>query len=358
MYGILGNISLERATIHRYVLTMFVSTENDGPSHLGWVKDPQSLQGLVKARPDPAEHPQIVGRYNVRPKGGRDRNRNGPWLFCCHCQAHTHWEGYILAAPGGRHFLIGSKCGPLHYGADRFAVARRRFKEIEDRESLQQRGVYMLSLAQKAAYELEALTSSEGLAAVETISELIRRASPDMFTRLYSSVLGDEPLKAYTMVRGTKGAMEPALRSVGRLEGASIISCQARTAAREMMTALEALQRITPAQWAVEEIRSLLQIIRAVERSATILLDERRALLKAHIFFSVRNRRRLEQWASPLRKFIHLDVSSGTLVISDTRSKAGTIEVAPLAAITLPRLKNCELISKSTDTSVRPARSA
>lgn len=331
---------------------MFVHATAADQVHFGWVKDPQLVSGLVQEKPDPADNPRIVGRYNVRPKGGREKNRNGPWLFCAHCQAHTHWEGYVLAGKDGKHFLIGSKCGPLHYGADRFAIARRKFKEIEDWESLQRRAKYILSLSDQAISELEALISSQGFAAVETVSDQIQQASPDMFARLFSTVLGGEPLRAYTMVRGTKGKMEPALRSVGRLEGTAVISSHVRTATREMVVALEALHQISAAELIAADVSSLLKIIRAVERPASSILDERKTLLKAHEFFGNRNRKRLEQWASPFKRFIHLDASAGALVISDTRSKAGTVEVPPLARIGLPRLKYCELISKSADNAV------
>jgi len=340
------NIALEETLIHGYVHKMFASPDNNEQAHLGWVKNPQKLPGLVREKPNASEHPRIVGRYNVRPKGGRDRNRNGPWLFCNHCQQAKHWEGYVLSAPDGKRFLIGSECGPLHYGAKRFTAARNAFKQIEERDSLRRRGAYLHSIAGQIAKEAQALITSEGLAAAEEASRLIQLASPDMFARLHSTVLTGEPLTTFTMVRGTSGKMEPAQRSIGRLEGAAVISCHVRTEARAMLVALQALESITAQDWEEREPSALLDIIRAVERAATKILLERRNLLKAADFFSGRNRRRLEQWGAPLRRFIYLDISGDVMVISDTRSKSGTVQIQPLDRISLPRLRCCEIIDR------------
>ncbi|MDB5686486.1 MAG: hypothetical protein JWR77_1075, partial [Rhizorhabdus sp.] len=71
------------------------------------IADPMALEGLSRARPDATIAPVIVGEYH-RPK-------TDPAIWCCHCQAHRPWNGFVIENGTGSRYLIGSPCGPKYY---------------------------------------------------------------------------------------------------------------------------------------------------------------------------------------------------------------------------------------------------
>src|SRR5690348_10142112 len=85
------------------------------------IDDPLSMPNLCMDKPPAELTPEIVGEYHLPESHGL--------VWCCHCQGHHHRNGFVVTNATGLHYLLGSKCGPDHYGFEfRFAISNQKAK--------------------------------------------------------------------------------------------------------------------------------------------------------------------------------------------------------------------------------------
>lgn len=98
------------------------------------VENPEMEDNIVATIPDTNELPTIVADYNMRPEGGKNiPDFHETYIWCAHCNAKTHWNGYIARLQNGTGFLVGKDCGKKHYGID-FDEVEKVFKAQKDRQ--------------------------------------------------------------------------------------------------------------------------------------------------------------------------------------------------------------------------------
>lgn len=140
------------------------------------VDDPASLPNLSSERPDPELAPVVVGDYHLP-------TTSEP-LRCCHCKQHTrHWNGFVITNETGQNYLIGSSCGPLHYGVS-FTHAKQDFKGEKDRQFQLKQIASILVNAEQLKSSAAAAAASEAVSSVLNKQRELKSASPDMVGRL------------------------------------------------------------------------------------------------------------------------------------------------------------------------------
>jgi hypothetical protein len=151
-------------------------------------EDPErSIAHLNRDRPDPSADPTIIGYYSERPRGGRAANPDAPYVWCCHCQRPTHWDGFVVRDGTGQTFIIGNECGRRHYGAS-FEVVERRFNEERVRKAVLTQWSRMAARAAELERALEGLAVDPYLALHDLKQRELQDASPGAFIRLRNAV--------------------------------------------------------------------------------------------------------------------------------------------------------------------------
>lgn len=306
-------------------------------THLGWVKDPEALAGLIRTRPDADQHPVIVGRYDRTPKGGRKDNENGPWIWCCHCQASTHWNGFVVTDDAGTHFLIGQDCGAKHYGGERFRAAKRQFESIENARYISERLFAIRDLSTSVEGEITTLLASAELAAIDKKRAEIQAASSQAADRLVTYAKAGLSLTAHERARGVRGAGFISA-NIGPLEGPALIFSDVRARCTELKQAVVSAVAVTKDEDASAKDQKV--AVDLVENAARDVLRAVVALSQAHRFFLKRNQRRLARWSTAWVKFFTFLNDDDNLVIIDTEK--GTRTIAPLDQQRFPTLKSCK----------------
>lgn len=145
--------------------------------------DPEGIAGLCKDRPDEALEPEIIGYYQLRPSGGRIANPDAPFIWCCHCQKPTHWDGRVLRDNSEKTYIIGADCGRLHYG-DKFIAIDRMFGERIARQSLLERWSRVLQLREQMLSELAGVFRDPIWQSIDLKRQELHRLAPDLVFRL------------------------------------------------------------------------------------------------------------------------------------------------------------------------------
>ena len=313
------------------------------------VHDPMAVENLSSAKPDPYLTPEILGEYDITPAGGRAANPDGPWVWCSHCQAARHWRGFVITNATNARHLIGSTCGPVHYGVT-FAGARNAYTERARRKSLLHQVARYCASAAAMCEASEQLLKGEELKALDRKREELRKAAPDAFLRLATYASNDSELDEQLQVRDFAAEQRrdervnskskgPAIfkelrRGIGRVQGKALL----RTAddVREWLlrtkNAVLAIERLRDLGTDELKTKQLADAVRSVDRAietASARIEECR---HAHEFFSEANLLRLERWSASHSGF-RLSADGDKLRVADRR--AGRSEVEPLRPLLL-----------------------
>lgn len=302
------------------------------PLHIGWVNNPEAVAGLSRARPDPEQHPVLVGEYNVRPNGGRKNNPDGPRTWCCHCQGARHWHGFVVADDEGRYFLIGRHCGAKHYGADRFRAAKRSFDAIEVQRAQDRRLIAIAESANAIINEVQTLLASPELAAIEAKRQELENASPQAAERLATLARSGLSLTTHEQLRG--GGFVSV--DLGQVEGASLIYSDIRFCCRNLLEAMTCAAILPQSAERQEKANSLKRLDECLRST----LEASENCAQAHRFFLRRNLVRLSRWSVPMRRFYTLSVDGKNLVVQD--AARGVASVTPLMTRRMPPLAACK----------------
>lgn len=120
------------------------------------IDDPERLTGLLDRLPDDAEVAEILGHYDVTPKGGRAFG-NRAFVHCAHCHGARHWRGYAIKLTDSRLALVGVDCGEKQFGLD-FKTLENAFQSDQARKSALERLLSAKELLPALLAELDALS--------------------------------------------------------------------------------------------------------------------------------------------------------------------------------------------------------
>lgn len=302
------------------------------------IEDPMAVDRLCRDRPDQELEPAIVGEYHLP--------TSDPAVWCCHCQGHRHWNGFVVENSTEYRYLIGSHCGPKHYELN-FAQAKNRHSDLVHRKGALERIDRLVAIADTTHAACAANLHSEGLALIDRKRAELGRASSLALSLLSSSVQTDTPLSEMVSVRDLDaerrrdeglpaGQSGPPIytqqsRSLGMITGAGLVR---RRDCRDHLLALQAALRETVQlrRVSTEEVATsaLVKAARSAEErwaEAEAAITEAEA---APMFFVRDNLARLERWAASHR---NLDIRSdgSDLIVESQR-------IPPLDAIHLDRL--------------------
>ena len=301
------------------------------------VADPENLAGVSSSRPQ-SRTANIVGIYDVTPTGGKKANPNGPWLWCSECQEKNHWNGYIVEGSDGNLHLIGQVCGRLHYGADAFADAKRRFQSKEQNAKTIARFKSFKKRTSDIVGEIDAFIISEPYLQLVRKRRELATASPDLVSRLTSLV--DNVLYAHEKVKGQNGHIGFEKKAVGTLGGRALISGDFDHSISLVREALASLKECDIDYMTMAEVRAKNKLI---GDCLSKLLSTHNQLATCYQFFSAANLKRLSRWSKPLAKFCLVEIGEdGSLNLSS--EKNGLAVIAPLDRHLFAKLKTIESV--------------
>jgi hypothetical protein len=308
------------------------------------IDDPLSLPNLSLDRPSPDLTPEIVGEYHLP--------SSHDLVWCCHCQSHSHRNGFAVANSTGHHYLLGSECGPKHYGLS-FVFAARDHKQKVKRKGIldRMRAIWASAPAVKAT--IAEVLHSEGLRLIDQKREELRRASDSAFSALSISVKTEMPLYETVSVRDVAAEQRrdeqlpedqtggPIYRSermsLGRVSGAALLresgDCRdLLVVLRRQIEAVEAFRKEVTDAYSIPQLMKAVRTAEEAWQAAQDAIDEAQV---ADAFFSGGNLNRLERWSADNRYF-KLIADGENLIVSDAQSRQTTI--LPLPRISLPKL--------------------
>lgn len=274
------------------------------------IEDPLGIENLSRARPDASLQPIIIGEYH--------RQTTEQAIWCCHCQAHRHWNGFVIENGTGNRYVIGSHCGPKHYELS-FASARRQHTDLKQRQGLGRRLTEILRMDAELLGSIAHLLHSEGLRQIDTARAVIKKVAGDMFFRLQSIAMTGASLNESVRVRdyaaearrpaGGKRDESPIYsfenRSLGALDGAALLI--ERGDCRDKLLALrQALLEARKAQTQGTDsivTADLKKIVTACEEAHSRAEQAISLARRAPAFFSDENVSRLERWSEQFDAF-------------------------------------------------------
>lgn len=340
-----GGGGSDRGSFRRYTDEQLASAEFR-------FRDPLAVENLCRDRPNPELEPEILGDYDLTPPGGKAANPEAPWIWCSHCQGARHWRGFVITNATGLRYLIGSRCGPLHYGAT-FTGAQNAFTDRSRRADLVRRLGRIAAAAEAVCAAADQILHSPELRRLDEKREELRRASPNAFVRLASSVQSGMPLQEVVKVRnfeaeaerddreGLKQPGPPLYRderqSLGHLDGSALL--RTRGDCRDRLVALKAAiaAAVRLRNQGTDEVAT--NVLRKAVTSAEDALQAGLGAIgeaeNAHAFFSARNMMRLERWAGVHRDFSMIAEGGGLRIRTQHE---GTRLVSALEPMRLPDL--------------------
>jgi hypothetical protein len=143
-------------------------------------EDPMAVERVTLARPDPDLKPQILFEFH--------RATTDERVWCCHCQAHRPWNGFVIENETGNRYLIGSTCGPKYYELS-FAQARRQHEELKQRKGLKLRHDVMIAAVEETLAAIHDILHSDGLRALDAVKARFSKYGGDAYFRLSSIAL-------------------------------------------------------------------------------------------------------------------------------------------------------------------------
>lgn len=301
------------------------------------IDDPRALPNLSATPPDPDWVLQLAGEYHL--------HKNDPGLRCSYCPTHTiHRNGFVLAREDA-HYVLGSTCGPKHFGLS-FNASKRELNEQKDRQSFLRRLRAIAAHSDDLIAAYNAILFSSGLRALDAARKELAQASPNLAADLRGSVNAGFALYEFVKIRDFRAeANRPDdskapiytedRQSLGNLEGTALVSTpDPRTIIHKAKAAILHVTTFIKA----DTNGHLTSRLRAEYRTIEELHSEAQRTVvdcnAAHLFFSTRNRERLARWSDrrPLDKFI--EASSAIIV----QNKKGRHQLQPIEPLNLPRL--------------------
>jgi len=308
------------------------------------IDDPLSMPNLCRDKPPADLAPEIVGEYHL--PTGTD------FIWCCHCQGHHHLNGFVITNETGRHYLLGSDCGPKHYDLS-FKLARRTHQLKVRRRGVLDRLNAIVAMAPVVKATIQEILHSEELRLVNAKREELRRASESAYSSLATAVMTGMPLQEFVRVRDvaaeqTRDArlpgdetgppiytMEP--HSLGRVAGGGML--RDRGDCRDHLLALKgSIERVLAIHRDVTDnfnIHALTNAVRETEGAWDAARDAITEVEFADAFFTEGNLNRLERWSADNRYF-KLFGDGQRLIVMNQAGKQTIIE--PLAPVTLAKL--------------------
>lgn len=308
------------------------------------IDDPLATPRLSTAKPSAELTPSIVGEYHF--------SDEHPKLWCCHCQGHRHRNGFVITNETGSHHMLGSKCGPDHYGLS-FTLAKQDHKAKVQRKGVLERLHAICEIADLVLAAIQEVARSEGLRLVDQKREELRRASDSAFKALANSVRSSSPLHEVVQVRDLDAERRrdeqlpddkvgpPIYRDermpIGRVAGVAIVRDRddCRDCILSLKAAIIAVQKLRRDDTNKHKVQALLKAVRTAEEaweSAQASIVEAEG---APAFFSPENLDRLERWTAGNRYF-RLMRDGRNLRVNERDMQERLIERMP--SISLPRL--------------------
>ena len=274
------------------------------------IDEPLSIPNLCLEKPPPDLPPEIVGEYHLA--------AGNEFIWCCHCQGHHHLNGFVITNATGRHYLLGSDCGPKHYYLS-FKLARRHHKEKVRRRGVLDRLNAIVATAPVVRATIREVLHSEGLRLLGQKQAELKQASESAFSSLATSVATGMPLNEFVSVRdiaaeqqrdaqlpGDKTGppiyrMEP--HSLGRVAGTALL--RERGDCRDELLALQgAIDRVLALHREITDnfsVRALTKAVREAEAAWQAGQDAINEVEFANAFFLDGNLNRLERWSAENR---------------------------------------------------------
>lgn len=268
------------------------------------IQDPFALGRLSSGRPLSEQEFVILGEYH--------QPETADLMWCSHCQAHRHRNGFVIEVNGETRHLIGSHCGQAHYGAS-FSAARAGHSELRSRQSVLGRLRLILDVSDELLKATRAVMRSPALELVASKRAEFDSARGDLAFRLASAVIAGgfvEEVKvrnyAAEQRRGREGPpiYTTERRGIGPVEGEALFRGDF---CRDSLLALqEALSQIArDARGGTDRLSTLklTNLVRKVEEAWDRASEDCEKLRDAPRFFSPSNLDRLLRWAAQFNSF-------------------------------------------------------
>lgn len=308
------------------------------------IDEPLATPRLSLEKPSADLKPAIVGEYHL--------SKDHPRLWCCHCQGHRHHNGFVITNEGGSNYLIGSKCGPDHYGLS-FSFAQQEHKANVQRKGVLERLAAICATADAVNASIHEILHSDGLRLIDQKREELRRASDSAFSALAVSMRTGSTLYEMVQVRDVDAERRrdeqlppdksgpPLYRDermpIGRVATTAVLreKDDCRDHLLSLRAAIEAVARMRHADTNKQSLQALTKAVKIAEQAwdaAQVSIIEAE---NAPAFFSRENLDRLERWTAENRYYRLTRDGSGLLVKNrDTAER----RIRPLPPIVLSRL--------------------
>lgn len=312
------------------------------------IDDPLATARLSLEKPSADLTPTIVGEYHI--------SKDHPRLWCCHCQGHRHHNGFVITNEGGFNYLIGSKCGPDHYGLS-FSFAQRDHKAKVQRKGVLERLAAICTAADAVNASIREILHSDGLRLVDQKREELRRASDSAFSALAVSVRTGSMLYEMVQVRDLEAERRrdeqlppdksgpPIYRDermpIGRVAGAAIVreKDDCRDHLLSLKAAIEAVVRIRNADTNKQSLQALTKAVKVAEHAWDAAQESIIEAESAPAFFSAENLERLERWTAENRYYRLTRDGSDLLVKNRDTAELRIGELPPIRLARLPSVR-------------------
>lgn len=312
------------------------------------IDDPLATPRLSLEKPSADLTPAIVGEYHL--------SKDHPRLWCCHCQGHRHHNGFVITNEGGANYLIGSKCGPDHYGLS-FSFAQREHKAKVQRKGVLERLAAICAAADTVNASIREILHSNGLRIVDQKREELRRASASAFSALAVSVRTGSMLYETVEVRDLEGERRrdeqlppdksgpPLYRDermpIGRVVGTAVLRDKddCRDHILSLRAAIEAVVRLRNADTNKQSLQTLTKAVKVAEQAWDAAQESIIEAENAPAFFSADNLERLERWSAENR-YYRLTRDNRNLLVKNRDSNERLVEALPPISLSrLPSMK-------------------
>lgn len=301
------------------------------------------VENLSRERPDPDLSPSIIGEYH-RPK------TESP-IWCCHCQGHRHWNGFVIENQTGFRYVIGSHCGPKHYDLS-FAAARRQHKDLKQRQGLFHRLSAILAADSELEQHIQQILQSEGLRRVDEVRLAIKKAAGDAFFRLQPIASTGRSLTQSVRVRdyaaeamrsaNAKNDEAPIYtfenQQIGVLEGAGLLieNGDCRDALIALRAAMSDARKAGSSATDSIPTNQLQKIVKKCEEAHAQAQKAISLARRAPAFFSNENILRLERWSEQFDSFSIRHIDSGMEIVPKQGSPVTIVSLTAVELIDLP----------------------
>lgn len=307
------------------------------------IEHPMLVENLSRERPDPNLTPSIIGEYH------RPKTEDAIW--CCHCQAHRHWNGFVVENQTGFRYLIGSHCGPKHYDLS-FAAAHRQHKDLKQRQGLGRRLATILSMEEELAERIRQIFQSDGLRRVDDARLAIKKAAGDAFFRLQPIALTGGALTQSVRVRdyaaeavrsGDRKDEAPVYtfesERIGTLEGVGLLieNGDCRDALIALRTAVSEARKVQNSGTDNVATNHFQKVVKKCEETHASAQQAIALARRAPAFFSDENLLRLERWSEQFDSFSIRRTDSGMEI---PPKQGSPIPIVALKAVELSALPN------------------